>query len=328
MNSDLGGAYTTDDDIVDFILGITYEIWEQGGLELINKYYGQAAPVFSLDGVVHGAAAVIDGTSKMLESYPDRLLFGDDVIWSGNRRDGYYSSHRVVSPMTNTGPTPFGPATGRRVTIMNIADCIVDDGVITREWLLRDNHALSTQLGFEPQAAAAALAENRDEGSRRWLAAETDRVRDVGLLPPGPALSSPGTDAEKFAAMVLNSLWSNGDTETIAAAYAPYAVLHRSPVSHHSGRGAIDWHYAGLRNAINVAGVAIDHVAVQPCQPNGLSIAARWSVAGTHSGEFLGCPATGKPVYILGASHWRVIADRIVADWTVFDGVGVLSQLV
>ena len=41
------------------------------------------------------------------------MLLVDDVIWSGNREDGYYSSHRIISPMTNEGPTLFGPEIGR-----------------------------------------------------------------------------------------------------------------------------------------------------------------------------------------------------------------------
>ena len=49
------GAYGPDDDIVDFILGITFEIWEERGVELIHQYYAKDCIVWGLDGITHGA---------------------------------------------------------------------------------------------------------------------------------------------------------------------------------------------------------------------------------------------------------------------------------
>ncbi len=158
MNTTKQGAYGADDDLVDYILGITFEIWEEGGAELIHQYYGADIVVYGLDGITRGAAAMVDGTRAMLEAFPDRLLLADDVIWSGSREEGYYSSHRIISPMTNKGATIFGPATDRHVRILTIADCVVEDGVITREWLLRDNHALVSQLGHDPIECARIVA--------------------------------------------------------------------------------------------------------------------------------------------------------------------------
>ena len=100
---------------------------------------------------------MIDGTNGMLEAFPDRLLLGDDVIVKGDCHSGY-SSHRVLSPMTNSGASQFGPATGRQVRIMNMADCVVEEGVIVREWLARDNLALVRQLGFDALACAKRIS--------------------------------------------------------------------------------------------------------------------------------------------------------------------------
>lgn len=111
-------------------------------------------------------------------------------------------------------------------------------------------------------------------------------------------------------------------------AYAEYAVVHRSPIELHSGRKAILNHFGELRNAVAVDGVAVDHVAAQPYGHGGQHVAVRWAVAGTHRGDLLGRAATGKPVFVLGSSHWRIVADRIAAEWTVFDGLGVLAQIV
>jgi len=57
------------------------------------------------------------------------------------------------------------------------------------------------------------------------------------------------------------------------------------------------------------------------------SVAVRWTVAGTHVGDYLGVKATGKPVLIMGVTHRRTVLGRIAVEWTVFDSLGVMAQL-
>ncbi len=142
-------AYGADCSVTDYILGITFEIWEEGQVDKILQYYSEDCPVYGLDGITRGAAQMVEQTHATLKAFPDRLLIGDDVIWTGTVSNGF-SSHRVLSPMTNLGDTAFGPATGRSVRVMNMADCEITDGQISREWLVRDNLALVRQLGFDP----------------------------------------------------------------------------------------------------------------------------------------------------------------------------------
>jgi len=328
MNDRKQGAYGADSDILDYVLGTNFEIWAQGEVDLVSQYYGRDVCVYGLDGVVHGATAIMDATRDMLASYPDRLLLSDDVIWSGNRLEGYYASHRTLSPMTNRGDTLFGPATGRHVDMLEIADRFVEEGVITRAWSMRDNHALVAQLGHDPLAAATILAGRRDERSARWLSFEIDRLGRAGIdtefLVPAAAAES----AHEFAAQVVPSLWAPGGPGDLERFYQPYAVLHRSPTAVFSGREAVLDHYAGLRGAFNAVGASIDHVAMQSRAPGQLEVAARWTVAGQHVGPYLGLAATGRMALVLGASHWRVVQERIAIEWTVFDGLGVLAQLV
>lgn len=328
MTPSVNGAYGPDNDIVDYILGITFEIWEERGVDLIHRYYDADIAVYALDGITRGAAGMVDGTNAMLEAYPDRLLLVDDVIWSGSRKDGYYSSHRIISPMTNEGPTLFGPATGRKVRILTIADCIVEDGVITGEWLIRDNHALVTQLGHDPAACARIVAERRSAESDDWMTREIKRLEEAGV--PGSRGPLPGAAADLpyFASAVLASVWKHGDAATIEAAYAPYAVAHRSPIELYSGRDAISGHYAKLRSGLSIDGISVDHIAVQPYDEEGLKVAVRWSAAGRHVGNYLDLEGTGRPVFLLAETHWRIENGRIAVEWMVLDGLGVLSQLV
>jgi predicted ester cyclase len=313
------GAYGPDDDLVDYILGITFEIWEERGVELIDQYYSPETVVFALDGITHGSAAMIDGTAAMLVAFPDRLLLGDDVIGKGDCHSGY-SSHRVLSPMTNSGNSMFGPATGKQVRIMNMADCVVEEAVIVKEWLARDNLALVRQLGFNARECAAQVRKGHTSELSNWFGEESDRVASVAA--EGGELTA-GVDAQK----VLHALWVSGDDSVFEDSYHPYAVMHRSPVELVSGRVDIRAYYARLRKAFQCTGVSVDHIAEQSAGENADHVAVRWAVSATHVGDYLGIKATGKPIYIMGVTHRRIVAGRIAVEWTVFDSLGVMAQL-
>jgi predicted ester cyclase len=326
MAEDRKGAYGADDDIVDYILGITFEIWEERGVELIRQYYAEDCIVWGLDGITHGAQAVVDGTWATLEAFPDRKLIAENVIWSGSREHGYYTSHRLLSMATNQGPTIYGPATGARIRMTNIADCVIEDGVITKEWLIRDNMMFATQLSADPIRAARDMHGRRTAEHQAWLDSEHARVSAVSVPAPvaGPVL--PTEDPEAFAWRALSSAWT-GDRAVFDTLHAPYCVLHRSPFRHYSGRGEVFGYYEALRAILGHATFSIDHVAAQPFSSNGTDIAVRWTAAGTHEGEVMGIAPTGKPMFILGVTHWRCIAGRIAIELTVFDDLAVLSQV-
>jgi predicted ester cyclase len=314
-------AYGIESDLVDFILGITFEIWEQGQVELIHNYYAEKVEVFSLDSMTTSATRMVENTYKTIETYPDRLLLADDVITKGTSKQGF-SSHRLVSPMTNLGESIFGPATGRQILAMNIADCEVNDGLITREWLVRDNLAVIRQLGLDALICASVIAEHFDERQTSWLASEFART----VKNQTSASSNNNDSLHSFVRDTLGNCWIGGDNDVLESSYAPYCVMHRAPLQIHSGREALLKHYAGLRLAFPNASLSIDHVCSQPFDKHNQRIAVRWSVAATHEGEFANQPATGKPVYILGVTHWQLVDGRITAEWTVFDELAVLAQ--
>ena len=313
-------TYSAESDLVDFILGITFEIWEQRQVEKIYDYYAADVEVYSLEGMTCEAVTMVANTHSTLAAYPDRLLIPDDVITTGTAKEGF-SSHRLISPMTNTGDTAFGSATGNKVVAMNIADCEINNGLVTREWLVRDNLAIIRQLGFDPVQCARIIADNFDERQIEWLKSEYSRTT------AGDNLTSPITSkAYNFAKDALTACWVTGNTEALESAYAPYCVLRRAPAHKHSGRDQVMEHFASWRKAIPGASLSIDHICDQPYDQNNQRIAVRWSVAGLHKGEFENAPASGKPVYILGVTHWQLVNGRIAGEWTVFDELSVLAQ--
>ena len=205
------------------------------------------------------------------------------------------------------------------------ADIYIEDGVIVREWLVRDNMTLATQLGANPVAAARMMAERRSTELGDWIASEIERVRAVTVPETNSSANTPREDPEGFAWHLLNSCWS-GDWETFENTHAPYSVLHRSPMRHYSGRDQVFGYYQNLRRVLGHVHFSVDHIATQPFGDDGVDIAVRWTAAGLHEGEVEGIGPTGKPMFIMGVTHWRCIAGRIAIEMTVFDDLAVLSQ--
>ena len=151
-------------DFPDYIIGITKEIWEDRGLATLHDYYAPDIPVRAPGGLVKGNQGVIAATMATLAEFPDRTLYGEDVIWSGTPEDGMLSSHRLHSTATHTGDGVYGKATGKRLSYRIIADCHAINNQINDEWLIRDQGAIVRQMGWDVKQFASDLNE-REGGS-------------------------------------------------------------------------------------------------------------------------------------------------------------------
>ena len=317
---------TVSEEIVDYILRITREIWEDRNPDLVMRYYGPEARIHALGGIMQGAAAVTENTRAMQAAFPDRLVIGEDVVCSPLEDGAWLSSHRIRSPMTSRGDNAYGPATGKKVTTYVMADCVVRNGLIEKEWLMRDNLSLVRQLGLDPlEAARREAARSHPDEHARWLADERQRVLDASGPPSDPASPpDPQRDPLGFAREILLGLWQR-PSESCEAAYAPYAVLSDSD-REVAGAGNILTHYAALRKSLKVHRLSVDHAGLQ-ARGGGWTLAARWTAAAEHSKEFEGLPATRAPLFLMGISHWWLTGRRVAREWTVFDRLALIEQI-
>jgi predicted ester cyclase len=56
-------------------------------------------------------------------------------------------------------------------------------------------------------------------------------------------------------------------------------------------------------------------------------VVTRKTFRGTHSGEFMGVAATGKPVVIDGIDILRITDGQLAEHWTVVDMLSLMQQL-
>jgi steroid delta-isomerase-like uncharacterized protein len=56
-------------------------------------------------------------------------------------------------------------------------------------------------------------------------------------------------------------------------------------------------------------------------------VVARYTFRGTHKGELMGIPPTGKQATVTGIAINRITNDKIVERWDEFDQLGLMQQL-
>jgi predicted ester cyclase len=59
----------------------------------------------------------------------------------------------------------------------------------------------------------------------------------------------------------------------------------------------------------------------------GDKVLIRWSLSGTHQGELMGIPATGRRVTVTGFDLFRIEGGKIVEMWQEADQLGMMQQL-
>jgi predicted ester cyclase len=317
-------------NVVDYILRITDRIWKEKNIGSIARYYAPDSVIHTLGGPVYGSEAVIQNTIQTLAAFPDRRLQAENVIWSGSDKEGFYTSHRIISPeMTNLGHSEFGSPTGKQATVRTLVDCFVKDNQVHEEWLMRDNKGLVQQLGFDPAAVAQQLAEvDRDNTQlHSWLASEIDRLRSITFDTNSRPLPKPADSLNEFIEIVFNKIWYQQDSGTIETVYSPDCQFHGPAGRELQGHKEINTYVAEILNTLSNIRVCIDHVCSIPYQDNNLDIAIRWTLTGLHDKQGIYDAPCHQDLLILGCTHWRLIEDKIAEEWTVFDELAVLRQV-
>lgn len=312
-------------DLPDYIVRITERIWEGRAIGAIRRYYADDCPMYTTMGPASGVPAIVAGTLDTLNAFPDRRLLPEDIVWSGDDRSGFLSSHRIIAPATHLGPGAFGPPSGRQVAFRTIADCFCVGNRIVEEWLARDQAGIALQLGLDPQTLARDLAaRDAAAGKAPWHLADARRLRETG------ALRAPVLQAHPAAVLVregLEAVWNRAELDRIGALYHPACTVHVPGDTTLHGHERLHRWLFGYLAAFPDAKLAIEHsIALEePGQP--VRVATRWWLTGTHSGHGRFGPPTGATVLLLGIVHSNVVNGRIRDEWVVADELALRKQI-
>ena len=313
-------------DLPDYIIGVTKEIWEDRQIASLHQYYATGIVVRSPTSVLVGNQGVIAATMATLAEFPDRTLYGEDVMWSGTPEDGMLSSHRLLSTATHTGNGVYGRATGRKLRYRIIADCHALANQINDEWLIRDQGAIVRQMGIDPCEFARdqITREGGPEACAKPLTPDTDL--------PGPytGLGNANEWGARLADLLTRIM--RADMAAIPQVYDRAAQMeYPGGVTGHSHPDA-DRFWMGLRAAFPDAAFTIHHTIGRddPLMPPRAAI--RWSLTGTHSGWGTFGPPTGAKVHVLAITHAEFGpfgAHRwgLRREFTLFDETAIWKQI-
>jgi predicted ester cyclase len=310
-------------DFPDFIEKITREIWEDRGVGLsLRKYYGPHVIVRASNAIIVGDAGVTGATLATLHEFPDRQLVYEDVIWTGDEDVGFLSSHRLISVMRKQGAGAYGPASGAVVRSRIIADCVVKDGVISEEWLVRDHGAFAACLGATPEALARDLVES----DLRRTGKVTVFTPAVDVPGPYRAVIDDSAEARRYADG-WRGVWGEKTPALIRDHYHQGAALHGPNGETFNGHMDIDRVVISYLASFPDLKLTIDHLITNrdPGQPARLAL--RWSGEATHCGWGRFGEPTGAPVYILGMTHAYMVDGRVTHEWLAIDDVAIWKQI-
>lgn len=314
-------------DIVDYVIKLTHQIWEEKGIGVIYKTYHNNVTMHCGSLNLQGINAVISNTLQTLHAFPDRRLIGGNVVWSGNDKEGFYTSHRINSTATNLGDSSFGSATGKRVNFRTTVDCAVHSNRIYEEWLVRDNLHLVQQLGLDPHEVAKSLAQSTNASSLQ-LSYGLSETMNGQLMPAVFKPKSSQFDIGEFILEMYNKIWEWRLFNQLNEYYADHAVVHyicdKDLVGYNQIQGMLVCLFASFPNAKFM----IDRVTFnQIDDKDAWDVSVRWRLQGLHEGiGYFGQPSW-KPVEILGINQLRVIEGKVVEEWMTFDGLDVLKQI-
>jgi steroid delta-isomerase-like uncharacterized protein len=281
------------------------EIWNKFNIDAEGRFVAADIVVHQppLPGLPTGIQGPIEIVTTFRNAMPDLHLTIDDLFGEGD-----LVVDRWSTVGTHTGEPLFGvEATGKEITLTGIHQFRIAKGRIAERWGVVDELALAQQLGLAPSGG------------------------DAAAPPPAEAPVS-GIDQAVVLTPEERQLGHRSHTEWLVAAnpdavydlYAKDAVIHSRYIPPDMTHGVEAFKgYAGyLRGAF--PDLAIDD---QDIISEGDRLGMRWSMTGTHSGEFWGIPATGKRVEVTGMDVFRIADGKIQDAWIETDYMTLLRQL-
>ena len=316
-------------NIVDYIVRITYRIWEtdKDGVEYIADCYSPDSMVFDDYGLQRGNAKIVADTHHTTGAFPDIILDAEEVIWAGNDKIGFHTSHLTRIMGTNTGPSRYGDATGARINVLVIANCVALANDIFLEHVLYNTSAMLKQLGLDLWSEAERLASDPPPGWPR-SAEIWDQLR-LSVRPDRPLSEVEpvdGFDPDAFARRVHDNIW-NGDGTALGEVYAPDIPFEGTTTREFTGVDAYRAYVGELREAFPDFRLRAEEVYWMGNDAEGYLVSTRWTADATHAGGTLYREPTGAACQIWGITQWRVKDGKVEQEWQLFNEFDLMMQI-
>jgi len=131
------------------------------------------------------------------------------------------------------------------------------------------------------------------------------------------------TQNKQLVYAFIDELFTKGDLDAVERYLDPSFVNHDAPFP-----GAPEGR-EGMRLAASTYRDALPdwHSDVEQLIAEGDIVVEIFTASGTHQGDLMGVPGTGKTLTLRGVNVFRIVDERIVERWGRLDQLGVLQQL-
>lgn len=121
----------------------------------------------------------------------------------------------------------------------------------------------------------------------------------------------------------LEEIFTGGNLELVDELFAPSFVLHDPSVPQEvRGIEALKQYITMYRTAYPDTRFTVEDQIAE-----GDRVVTRWTGQGTHQGELMGIPPTGKRVTVTGIELDRISGGKIEESWVNYDALGMMQQL-
>lgn len=119
-----------------------------------------------------------------------------------------------------------------------------------------------------------------------------------------------------------NEAINNNHVDVLDDIYVPHYVNHAAPFGLKNDVEGLKHLLLGFAKGIPDQHIVADHLFFHEDL-----IVARWTLTGTHTGDFFGVPATGKPITMTGIDIERLEGEKIAEHWGAEDMLALLTQI-
>jgi steroid delta-isomerase-like uncharacterized protein len=125
---------------------------------------------------------------------------------------------------------------------------------------------------------------------------------------------------------IFNEFWRAGKAGVLDQLLATDVTNHELSKEPLSGRNAYKEWATGFRQATATGFPDLD-ITVDALVGEGDLVAKRWTFRGTHSGDYMGLPASGRRVVMTGITIYRIQGGQVRETWWNYDALGMMQQL-
>ena len=131
-----------------------------------------------------------------------------------------------------------------------------------------------------------------------------------------------GHDNKALVRRYYDEVFNKGNVDLVDELAVEDYVEHDPFPGQGNGRGDLQARVQAILSAFNPVSFALEDLVSE-----GDRVVVRWTQTGTHSGNFMGMPPTGKQFTIAGIDIHDVKAGRMAEHWHVVDMYALLIQL-